>query len=63
MENEIPLIHHAIEWQGCDCIIKDDKSLNEKVRKYLMTQSTSKLMKARWEQRKILNWDGHKGLN
>ncbi len=28
-----------------------------------MVKPKSKLMKAWWEQKKVLNWDGHKGLD
>jgi hypothetical protein len=28
-----------------------------------MVKPKSKLMKARWEQRRVLNWDGQKGLD
>jgi hypothetical protein len=28
-----------------------------------MVKPKFKLMKAGWEQRKVLNWDGHKGLD
>jgi hypothetical protein len=30
MENKMPLIHHTINWWGYDCIIKDNKGLNER---------------------------------
>ncbi len=30
MENETPFVHHIVEWQGCGCIVENDKSLNEK---------------------------------
>jgi hypothetical protein len=30
MENEMPLVCHIIERQGCGYIIKDDKSINER---------------------------------
>jgi hypothetical protein len=30
MENEMPLVHHAIEQWGCDYTIKDNKGLNER---------------------------------
>jgi hypothetical protein len=30
MENEMPFVHHTIEWWGCDYINKDNKGLNER---------------------------------
>ncbi len=30
MENKMLLVHHAIEWWGCNYIIEDDKNLNER---------------------------------
>jgi hypothetical protein len=30
MENEMPVVHHAIEWWVCGYINKDNKSLGEK---------------------------------
>jgi hypothetical protein len=30
MENEMPLVRHVIEWQGCGYTIEDDENLNER---------------------------------
>jgi len=53
IENKMPLIHHALEWWGCNCIIEDNKSLNEMIQGHLMMKPMSKLMKAGWDQ-----WEG-----
>jgi hypothetical protein len=30
MENKILFIHHVVKWWGCDCIIENNKDLNER---------------------------------
>ncbi len=49
MENEMPFVHHTIEWWGCGYTNKDDKNLNERTRKHLMLKPESKLMQMEWE--------------
>jgi hypothetical protein len=49
MENEMPLVHHVVEWWGCGYIIEDDKGLNEKTHGHQMLKPMSKLMRAMWE--------------
>ncbi len=44
MENEMPLVHHAIERWGCNCIINDNKGLNERTQGHPMMKPMSKLM-------------------
>jgi hypothetical protein len=44
MENEMPLVHHVIEWWGCGFTIKDDKGLNERTQGLLKLKPMSKLM-------------------
>jgi hypothetical protein len=44
MENEMPLVHHVVEWWGCGCMIKDNKGLNERTRGHPMMKLMSKLM-------------------
>jgi hypothetical protein len=44
IENKTPFIHHAIESYGCNYTIKDDKSLNERIRGHPMMKPKSKLM-------------------
>jgi hypothetical protein len=34
-------VHHAIEWQGCGCTIKDDKGLNERTQRHPMLKPIS----------------------
>jgi hypothetical protein len=62
-ENETPLVRHVVKQQGWNYIIKDNESLNEKTWKHLKMKPKSRLMQARWEQRKVFNWDGHGGLD
>jgi hypothetical protein len=62
-ENEMPLIHHIVKQQGCSYIIKNNESLNERTQKHPKTKPKSRLMQAGWEQGKVLNWDGHGGLD
>jgi hypothetical protein len=63
MENETPFVHHIIEWQGCGCIVKDDKSLNEKTQGHPKMKPKPKLMRAGWEQGKVFSQDSYGGLN
>jgi hypothetical protein len=63
MENETPLVYHVVEWQGCGYTIKDNKNLNEWTRGHPKTKPQSRLMQARWEQKKVLNRDDHGGLD
>jgi hypothetical protein len=49
MENEMPLIHHVVEWWGCGYTLEDDKALNERTQGLLMLKPMSKLMQTRWE--------------
>jgi hypothetical protein len=30
MENEMPFVHHAIEWWGCSYVIEDNRNINER---------------------------------
>jgi hypothetical protein len=48
---------------GMQYIIKNNKSLNEWTQGHPKTKPKSKLMHAKWEQGKVLNWDGHGGFN
>ncbi len=43
--------------------IKDDENLNEKTQGHPKTKPKFRLMKAGWESGKVLNQDGHGGLN
>ncbi len=63
MENKTPFIRHIVEWQGCSYTIKDNESLNERTLGHPKMKPKSKLMQVRWEQGKVLNWDGHEGLD
>jgi len=49
MENEMPLMHHVVEWWGCGYTLEDDKGLNERTQGLLMLKPMSKLMQTRWE--------------
>jgi hypothetical protein len=44
MENEMPVIHHAIEQWGCGYTNKDNKSLSEKTQGHLTLKPKSKFM-------------------
>jgi hypothetical protein len=44
MKNKMPLVHHSIKQQGCDCIIKDDKSVNGRTWGHPMSKPKLKLM-------------------
>jgi hypothetical protein len=63
MENEMPLVYHAIKQQGCNCIIENDKSLNENTQGHPKMKPKYKLMQVGWEQKRVLSRDGHKGLD
>jgi hypothetical protein len=63
MENKMPLVLHVIEWQGCGYTIENNKSLNERIWRHSKMKPKSKLMQAKWEQGKVLSWDGHGGLD
>jgi len=47
MKNEMSLIHHAIDWWGCDYTNEDDKGLSEKTRGHPMLKPKSKPMEAK----------------
>jgi hypothetical protein len=51
MENEMPLIHHAVEWWGCNYTNEDGKGLSGRTQGHLMLKTKSKLMQ----------WSGSKG--
>jgi hypothetical protein len=42
MKNEMSFVHHVIKWWGCDYIIEDGKSLNERTRRHPMLKPMSK---------------------
>jgi hypothetical protein len=63
MKNEMSLVHNIVERQGCDYTIENNESLNEKTQGHLKTKPKSKLMQAGWEQGKVLNRNGHGGLD
>jgi hypothetical protein len=45
MKNETLLVRHIIERQGCGYTMKDDKSVNERIRQHLKTKPKSRLCK------------------
>jgi hypothetical protein len=49
MENKTPFVFYVIKWQGCNYIIKDNKSLNEKTQGHPNMKRKSKLMQVGWE--------------
>jgi len=63
MENEMPLVHHAVKWWGCGYTNEDDKGLSERTRRHPMLKPKSKLMHAKWEFGKVLGQEDHKGLD
>jgi len=44
VENEMPFIHHVVKQHGCDCTIKDNKSLNGRTQGHPMLKSKPRLM-------------------
>ncbi len=56
-------IGHVVKQQGCNYTIKDDKSLNERTQRHPKMKPKSRLMQARWDQGRVLNQDGHGGLD
>jgi hypothetical protein len=44
MENEIPFVHHVVKQWGCDCIIEDNKDLNERTQGHPMMKPIFKFM-------------------
>jgi hypothetical protein len=64
MENEMSFVHHTVEQLGCIFICKDTESLNEITWGHPMIKHLEpRLMQLGWEQGRVLNWDGHKGLD
>jgi hypothetical protein len=49
MENKMSLVHHAIEWWGCDYIDKDNLGLNERTQGHLMLKPKSELVQMEWK--------------
>ncbi len=47
MENKMPLVHHAGEWYGCNCIIENDKSQDGRTQGHLMSKLEP--MQVNWE--------------
>jgi hypothetical protein len=44
MENEMPHVHHAVEWWRCNYTNEDDKGPSGRTRGHLMLKTKSKLM-------------------
>jgi hypothetical protein len=42
MENEMPFVHHVVEWWGYNYIIKNDKGLNEGIQGHPLLKPMSK---------------------
>jgi hypothetical protein len=49
MENEMPLVHHVVEWWGCGYINEDGKGLSKRIQGHPMLKPKSKLMQVEWE--------------
>ncbi len=44
LSNEMPLVHHVVEWWGYEYTYKDNKGLSEKTQGHSMLKPKSKLM-------------------
>jgi hypothetical protein len=49
MENEMPIVHHVVEWWGCNYTNEDGKGLSKRTQGHLMLKPKSKLMQMEWE--------------